>query len=238
MKMQLIKQLLGLSKKKEDSNDFLKNSRIIEQVTYERMVYLKAFSKELESLDYRNIDYKTEVVVNLGKKKLIEPFKLVRIDAAHGDGKNVQHEEANISNPAEFELIKEVWDDIEITLHPIVWNAIDFNIKGEFPNVEQLENWYKKWFDIKQRHKPNEQKLHQVVHKMSPPTQTEDGWTITVDFGSAEIEAFIALFKQCRFNWASSIEISSTKYFDQLSEAYNLTNNMNNATINTDNQPM
>jgi hypothetical protein len=238
MKMQLIKEMLGFAKKEKDSTDFLESSPIIEQVEYERMVYLETFAKELESLDHRHFEYRTEVVVNLGNKKKIEPFKLIRIDAIHHDGDNTRHEEANIANPAGFEPIKELWDDIEVTLHPIVWNAVDFNVTGDFPNVEQLENWYKKWFDIKGRHKPDDKKLHQVVHKMTMPVKTEDGWTLTVDFGSADMEAFIALFKQCRFNWASAIEISSKQYFSQLSEAYSLTNNTNNVTVITDAQPM
>ncbi len=240
MNMQLIKDILGFKNKATDASldEALSQSPIMEQISYERMVYLEIFSKELDSLDHRKINYETEKVIKLSKGKKVEPLQLARVDAVHQEGKKALHEEANIANPAPFETMKEVWDDIEVTLNPIVWNAVDFNVVGDYPNIEQLENWYKKWFDIKGRNKPDAKKMHNVVHKLSKPEQTADGWSITVDFGSAEMEAFIALFKQCRFNWARSIDISSQKYFDKLAEAYDLTNNMNNATITTDNQPI
>lgn len=235
MILKFIKKLIGFNKEK--TVDYLKNSQILEHIEYERIVYLALFEKELQSLEHRNIDYKTEAPITIeGINNAV--FRQMRVDMLiEEDGEPNRHEETNIANPPYFKEISEDWDDINITLKPFVWNAVQFNVKSEFPDIKQLENWHHKWFDSKGRHKANAQHLHQVIHKMSEPVAIEDGWSIVIDFGSAEIDAFLAFIKQCRFNWATDIEISSDEYLNRLSKAYNLNNNSSNAEIITTTQP-
>jgi len=51
---------------------------------------------------------------------------------------------------------------------------------------------------------------------MTPPLILAGGWQVTVDFGTAEMDAFQAFFKQCRFSGAKKIEISSANYLRNL----------------------
>lgn len=237
MKFELIKKLIKRKVNQDENKNYLEGSLILEQIDHERSVYLEIYRKELDSLNHRKIQFETEkqVTINNVKHKV---FRQMRVDALYNDGDEVRHEEANISNPAKSKPIIEDWDDIKVTLKPIVWNAVEFDVKSsEKPDINQLANWHNKWFDPKNKQKPNEHRLHKVIHKLSEPVINEDGWSVIVDFGSADIDAFLALIKQCRFNWADEITISSEAYFNRLSDAYDLTNSMNKATITTTAQP-
>jgi hypothetical protein len=213
-----IKKLFGLEKE-IDPNDFIKKSKILVQMEEERTVYLNIYGKELESLKYREIDYQTEAQVILEAFKLPELMRQTRLDAMYEDDGQFVKVEATFANPPDFKPITETWRGIEVELHPFVWHDMEIHVLGPFPDTNQLNNWFTKWFDPKDRNKKQANELHEVIHSMTHARQIPDGWTITVDFGSATMEAFLALFKQCRFHKATHIKISSETYLRKLNNA-------------------
>lgn len=240
MKNSLLKKILNKYRTHEDTDpaDFLTNSALLEQVEHERIVYLDVMQKQFESLQYQGIAYQTEVDIVLPKAHKKDAEQRIRVDAMYQEAGEVKHVEVNMANPPLFETINEDWDDIDVTLNPFIWNAVEFNVTGPYPDLSQLENWCVKWFDPKNRKKADKQQLKSVVHKMSAPMQTEDGWYIMVDFGSASVEAFIAFFKQCRFNDAEAIEISSRHYLERLQGNHSFASTTTNATIASTAQPI
>lgn len=237
----LPKRLLEKFRKKSDTtespNAFLENSALIEQLEHERSVYLEVFQKQLKSLDDQGIAYQTEVEL-VPEKKRKEVAPPVRIDALYQEAGELKEVEANLANPPYFDEITEDWDDIIMTLLPFVWNAVEFEVTGPFPDLGQLSNWYSKWYDIKHRNKADANGFKSVVHKMSAPTEIEDGWRIQIDFGTANLDALIAFYKQCRFNDAEAIKISSKQYFESLNGGYNFNNKKAQSAINTTTQPI
>lgn len=237
----LPKILLDKLRKRQETADspnaFLEDSALLEQIEHERAVYLEVFQKQLKSLTDQGIAYQTEVeLVPEKKRKQVTPP--VRIDALYQEAGELKEVEANLANPPYFEVISEDWDDIVMTLSPFVWNAVEFDVTGPFPDLGQLSNWYSKWYDIKHRNKAGEDGFKSVVHKMSAPTEIEDGWQITIDFGSANLEAFIAFYKQCRFNDAEKISISSSRYFESFNGGYNFNSKKAQTAINTTAHPI
>lgn len=218
-------------------NAFLQNSALLEQIDHERAVYLEVFQKQLKSLTDQGIAYQTEVEL-VPEKKRKQTMPPLRIDALYQEAGELKEVEANIANPPYFEVIKEDWDDIIMSLSPFVWNAVEFEVIGPYPNLEQLSNWYTKWYDIKHRNKADENGFKSVVHKMSAPTEIEDGWHIQIDFGSANLDALIAFYKQCRFNDAEAISISSKRYFESFSGGHNFSSKKTQSAINTTAQPI
>lgn len=219
--MKWIKKLIGSDEKAKNPDDFLTQSKILDQVKQERTVYLNIFGKELDSLDYREIQYTTESLILLESKTIPEPFRHARVDALYDLDGQLERLEAAFANPPEFPVMTETWRDVEVELHPFVWNAVEFHVLGPWPDLVQLQNWFIKWFDPKNRNKQNKNKLHKVIHSMTPPVAIADGWMVTVDFGSASIDAFIALYKQCRFHEATHITINSEGYLNHLSHTMN-----------------
>ena len=233
----LLDKLRNRNKTPESPNAFLQNSALVEQIEHERAVYLEVYQKQLKSLQDQGIAYQTEVEL-VPEKKRKQTTPPVRVDALYQEAGELKEVEANIANPPYFEAIKEDWDDISMTLSPFVWNAVEFEVIGPFPDLGQLSNWYTKWYDIKHRNKANADGFRTVVHKMSAPTEIEDGWHIQIDFGTADLEALIAFYKQCRFNDAEAISISSKRYFESMAGGYNFKNKNAQSAINTTAQPI
>ncbi len=237
----LPKIFLNTLRKRNETTDkrnaFLENSVLLEHIEHERAVYLEVFQKQLKSLEGQGIAYQTEVEL-VPEKKRKQTAPPVRIDALYQEAGELKEVEANIANPPYFDVITEDWDDIIMTLSPFVWNAVEFEVTGPFPDLGQLSNWYTKWYDIKHRNKVGEHGFKSVVHKMSAPTEIEDGWQITIDFGSANLDALIAFYKQCRFNDAETITINSNRYFESLNGGYNFSNKKAQSAINTTAHPI
>ncbi len=221
----------------ESPNAFLQDSALLEQIEHERAVYLEVFQKQLKSLNDQDIAYQTEVEL-VPEKKRKQTAPPVRIDALYQEAGELKEVEANIANPPYFSEISEDWDDIAMTLSPFVWNAVEFEVTGPFPDLGQLSNWYIKWYDIRHRNKADANGFKSVVHKMSAPSEIEDGWHIQIDFGSANLDALIAFYKQCRFNDAEAISISSKRYFESFNGGYNFSNKKAHSAINTTAHPI
>lgn len=238
----IAKIILNKLRKRVDEADrpdaFLQDSELMEQIDHERAVYLEIYQKQLKSLKDQGIAYQTEIELVPQKKKRKQVSAPVRIDALYQEAGELKEVEANIANPPYFDVITEDWDDIIVTLTPFVWNAVEFEVTGPFPDLTQLSNWYSKWYDVKNRNRADKDGFRSVVHKMSSPVEIEDGWRITIDFGSANLDALVAFYKQCRFNEAESISISSKQYFDSLNGGYSFKSTKAETAINTTAQPI
>lgn len=73
---------------------------------------------------------------------------------------------------------------------PIVWYGIEFDVIGARPDEAALLDWSSRWMDISDSRYDESAEFQQVVHSVTPPRITESGFTISVDFGSAPIDAF------------------------------------------------
>ncbi len=202
-----LKKLLGLYKEKEEFD-----TPIFEKLKDEQQMYVDVLIKLINSLKFREIEVFAEAQVQLESSQIPEFFKQSRVDVLFKEAHLFHQAEAKITNPPEFLPLFETWRNIEIVLFPFVWHSMEFNITGPEPSIDQLQNWFTRWFDPKSRKRPDENGLHGVIHTMTPPLILEGGWQVTIDFGTAELDAFQAFFKQCRFSGAKKIEISSANY--------------------------
>jgi hypothetical protein len=84
---------------------------------------------------------------------------------------------------------------VDISIAPFVWDHATVSIRGlpEGTSWEPLRQWFLQWFDIEDEDPLNEEGLYGVVHYLSDPEAVSGGSAITIDFGSAPIEAFDSL---------------------------------------------
>ena len=99
---------------------------------------------------------------------------------------------------------------------PIVWYGIEFEVTGICPH-EELISWTSRWLDIEDERWVDSQEFQMVIHSVTPPTRTVNGFQISVDFGSAPLEAFDELV-QLLSKTAELVSIGSFSLFNDETE--------------------
>jgi hypothetical protein len=86
----------------------------------------------------------------------------------------------------------EIANGTHIVLRPFLWDYARFAV-GSSVSFDWLgvRAWFFRWFDADDTHALNEEGFYGVVHYLSDPHPIEGSATITVDFGSAPLEAFV-----------------------------------------------
>jgi hypothetical protein len=118
------------------------------------------------------------------------PLKLpYRADLINKDtGKSITVDSASRARMANF---AETAEDVQISLQPFLWDYVTFVVKiSGSPDWLRIREWFFRWFDPDDTNALNDEGFYGVVHYLSEPHPSEGGATITVDFGSAPVEAF------------------------------------------------
>ena len=189
---------------------------IIEKLIDEQQVYVDVLVRLVNSLKYREVELIPEGQIQLASSEIPAFFRQSRMDVLYKEDHVFQQAEANITNPPEFLPITENWQGVEVVLSPFVWHHMEFSVTGPEPMMLQMQNWFARWFDPKNRNPADKNGLHSVIHMMTEAKMLGNYWVVTIDFGSADIEAFHAFFKQIKFSGATKVEISSAKYIRDL----------------------
>ena len=79
-------------------------------------------------------------------------------------------------------------DGMKVVIDPFVWNGCEFTIE-EKPNFI-FESWAKKWIDFEDTKEVPKDSFSNVIHSVTYPTEENGKWMISIDFGTAPIEAF------------------------------------------------
>lgn len=207
-----IKRLFSFNKKKKQEVI----TPIIEKLIDEQQVYIDVLIRLLASLKHREFELIPEGPIQLASSEIPEFFRQSRMDILYKEDHVFQQAEAKITNPPDFTPMTENWQGVEVVLSPFVWHSMEFSVTGPEPSITQMQNWFARWFDPKNRNPADKHGLRNVVHMMTEPKMLGNYWTVTIDFGSADIEAFHAFFKQLKFSGAEKVEISSAKYIRDL----------------------
>jgi hypothetical protein len=83
----------------------------------------------------------------------------------------------------------------QISVAPFSWDGANVSVLGDDGNWVPARQWFYRWFDPEDKNVLNEEGFHGVVHFMSDPEAIKGGASVTIDFGSAPIEAFDSLLE-------------------------------------------
>ncbi|MCA9106901.1 MAG: hypothetical protein KDA83_15875 [Planctomycetales bacterium] len=109
-----------------------------------------------------------------------------------GDLESLQNVEAD--EMFDFEPVEFAWgDDLQIVLLPFSWDSLALLIPGEADrDWDPLRGWFSKWAKPSTEDaKPGE--LVEACHRISEPFFDGESTLITIDLGSAPVEAFEGL---------------------------------------------
>ncbi|WP_175806106.1 hypothetical protein [Burkholderia cenocepacia] len=86
------------------------------------------------------------------------------------------------SEPFAFEL-----ETAAVSIQPFVWDwaAVEADGLDESAANDAFKTWFLAWFDADDENTPADDGLHGIVHYLSEPVRTEQGWRIHADLGSA-----------------------------------------------------
>ncbi|MGS0896115.1 hypothetical protein ACVBGC_26820 [Burkholderia stagnalis] len=87
----------------------------------------------------------------------------------------------------EFEPFAFDLDAAAVSIRPFVWDWVTIEADGldEHAAIDAFKSWFFAWFDADDENAPAEDGLHGIVHYLSEPARTEQGWRVNADLGSA-----------------------------------------------------
>jgi hypothetical protein len=183
--------------------------RVLQAVSTARESYFKVLQSLLRDLRSEHQQVFAEIGFEPDGEDIAKPFRPMRIDAGFVQDGKVAFVLANIEAPAPFAPIMERRDGLEVEVHPFSWNDARFDVVGAPPDEVGLAAWRAHWMDDKDARFDKSKDLQSVVHSVTQPTRTTMGWSTTVDFGSADIDAFAALIDFLRTANALRVTIRS-----------------------------
>jgi hypothetical protein len=134
-----------------------------------------------------------EVLLEIGQGRLPPPYSLYRIDFLAGTPDDPKLTDFNRDAYLDFEPLQFSVRDLRAVLHPLYWNSVEFRAVGAPSSWERLEEWIRQAIDIDEHEIAGIDGFSGVVHSVTQPVLGDGKWTISVDFGSAEIDSFLGL---------------------------------------------
>jgi hypothetical protein len=171
-------------------------------------VYLRGIAKARDKHDVAVPEVKIETT----KEKLRKTSRYYILDIFCRRGDQSGPIEVNLAAAAAFRPVSESWQGLDVTLHPFVWNGLEFRLDGDLADEAGLLAWMNKWMDIPERKPKDENRLAQIVHNVTQPERTVSGWSFSVDFGSAPLDAFVELIDVVRASGTKRLELGSFGY--------------------------
>lgn len=141
-------------------------------------------------------------------------FKLWRVDYFKiVEGKN-NPIEVNSERYISFDPIHLEITNLKIVIAPFYWNGCELILSPKPDSNDWLIAWIDKWINEADDWELDENGLLGAIHNVTKPTETEDGIEFSVDFGSADIEAFNDLINEVYQQGGLSLKIGSFSMID------------------------
>lgn len=173
-----------------------------------RLVYLEA----IREARGRHEAAVPEVKVHTTLEKFRKPYRHYALDILCRRGDQSSPIEVNLAAAGAFDPVSERWQRLDVTLHPFVWNGLEFRLDGDLADDAALVAWMDRWMDIGDSKPKDESGLAEIVHNVTQPERTQGGWSFSVDFGSAPLDAFVELIDVVRASGAKKLDLGSFDY--------------------------
>jgi len=111
-----------------------------------------------------------------------------RADTVHTEGDSAgQPAMIDSTTQLDFEPFAFELETAAVSIRPFVWDwaTIEADGLGEAAATDAFKAWFFAWFDADDESVPAEDGLHGIVHYLSEPASTGQGWRVNADLGSA-----------------------------------------------------
>jgi hypothetical protein len=150
--------------------------------------YLEALLESLVKFMGKHRPSAPEVMFELQRQEAL-PFRLYRADMAANVNGAPRMQDVNPSSHLGFEPFGiEFSEGATAAVHPFVWNDVGVQINVTMPS-DPVEEWAMRWLDMEDKSAKDENGLQSVIHSVVREDAMDGSTTLTVDFGSAPVEA-------------------------------------------------
>jgi hypothetical protein len=160
-----------------------------------RSYYLACFESSLERAQDEFDTVATEVLLELPMPD--EPeicYRVFRADIVGRICGKTKMREVNVANRSVSAAIAAPRATINL-INPMIWNDLHFRVQGARVAELQLQEWMRYWLDVDHQRHNDVQVFQSVVHYVSRPLISKDGFEFSVDFGSAPTVALDAILR-------------------------------------------
>ncbi len=138
-------------------------------------------------------------------------FNLYRIDYAETTADSqTKLEELSPDTYIDHKITTFETEKLKIELHPFYWHGCKVTVANSGLLTNQLVRWAEKWIDINEINSTNVDGLSNVIHSVSILQSENEQLEISIDLGSAEINALMELILLAEQIGAETVTISSS----------------------------
>lgn len=165
------------------------NEPFLEQAATARDRYIAFLRRAIETWQTEAV----EVLVQLHGRETPSPFCLSRIDAILGtaDAPRLQRACDGIAHDPECRFL--LGSGIEVQQKSFSWEALQIEFSSREFTIEPLGPWLHRWLDPDETRSAGAVGLSGVVHDLAWSFTEPDVWGLTLDLGSAPIDALSEL---------------------------------------------
>jgi len=131
-----------------------------------------------------------EVTIERTGSKEPRPYCYYRLDLASGAVSPPNLTEVNIDPHTSLApTVFEPRPGLRVTLSSFVWNGVEFVADAPPADPSCIASWVEHWLDLNDAKPTDADGLAGVVHSVTSPSVDANGWSFSVDFGSAPVDA-------------------------------------------------
>lgn len=164
---------------------------MIDTIKTERNRYLDFFRKGIDYLKKDKTQFAVELLIETGDKELKRPFNLLRVDFIFKDDEKVDKINAlQLNSLLDYKTNKNTINNSEIEVNPFCWD--NCKIIADKIDMNKLTAWIEKWIDIEES---RQTEYSNSIHNCSMIQKLDETEEITVDFGTAPVDALLELIE-------------------------------------------
>jgi len=178
---------------------------VAEQV---RQHYLIGLIASFQEYEISHKPSSLEVMFEL-QRAVALPFRLFRADMASNVNGEANIQEVNLNSHLSFEtFVEESVFGLTVEVQPMHWNDVEVYANAQIESTA-FEEWALKWLDLEDKHATSADGLQSVIHSITFHEQEIGCSRVTVDWGSAPLEAIEELLQLLSAKGATIARLST-----------------------------
>ena len=138
-----------------------------------------------------------ELLIELNKQgdEPNEVYRMYRFDFMSKENDAPKPVEFNLDGYLNHETVEYDVGEQKIIVNPFFWNSIELILDTEVKDLNDYEDWARKWLDLKDKNKIDQNGYSGVIHNISPPEPIQRGTRFLIDLGTAPVDALTELIE-------------------------------------------
>jgi hypothetical protein len=138
-----------------------------------------------------------ELLIELNKQgdEPNEVYRMYRFDFMRKENGAPKPVEFNLDGHLIHETVEYDIGEQKILVNPLVWNGTELILDIELKDWTDYEDWARKWLDLNDENEIDQNGYSGVIHNISPPEPIQQGTGVSIDLGTAPVDALTELIE-------------------------------------------